>query len=106
MIDKNMDLLALSHAGSWKCVFKSIHIPLKSHICYTTVNAVYAPTDSISSAYEANQPLEDFYNELHSVLATILPTDMIAISGDFNACVGTDTKHLVFSPWSAWSGSS
>ena len=64
-----------------------MHICLKSHLCYTTVIAVYAPTNPISSTSGANQPLEDFYNELHSVLATIPPIDMIVISGDFNSCV-------------------
>ena len=64
-----------------------MHICLKSHLCYTTVIAVYAPTNPISSTSGANQPLEDFYNELLSVLATIPPIDMIVISGDFNACV-------------------
>ena len=81
-------------AGS---VFKSIsnrimRICLKSHLCYTTVIVVYAPTNPISSTSEANQPLEDFYNELHSVLATIPPTDVIVILRDStNAHVGTDT---------------
>ena len=64
-----------------------MHICLKSHLCYTTVIAVYAPTNPISSTSGGNQPLEDFYNELLSVLATIPPIDMIVISGDFNACL-------------------
>ena len=39
---------------------------------------VHAPTNSVSSVSEANQPSEEFYNEVHSVLATTLPIDMIA----------------------------
>ncbi|MDA8003247.1 MAG: endonuclease/exonuclease/phosphatase family protein, partial [Alphaproteobacteria bacterium] len=145
MIDKNIDLLALSesrwqghgitqiqsctilHSGSdsshtsgvaialspharssWEAagrVFTPVndrimHIRLKSHLSYTTVIAVYAPTNPVSSTSESNQPSEDLYNDLHSVLATIPPTDMVVILGDFNARVGTDTNtwHTVLGP--------
>ena len=102
--------IALSpHArSSWEAagsVFKPIndrimYIRLKSHLSYTTVFAVYAPTNPVSSTSEANQSSEDFYHELHSVLATIPPTDMIIVLGDFNARVGTDTNtwHTVLGP--------
>ena len=102
--------IALSpHArSSWEAagsVFKPIndrimYIRLKSHLSYTTVYAVYAPTNPVSSTSEANQSSEDFYHELHSVLATIPPTDMIVVLGDFNAHVGTDTNtwHTVLGP--------
>ena len=89
-------------AGS---VFKPIndrimYIRLKSHLSYITVFAIYAPTNPVSSTIEANQPSQDFYNELHSVLATIPPTDMVAVLGDLNARVGTDTStcHTVLGP--------
>ena len=39
---------------------------------------------------EANQLSQDFYNVLHSVLASIPPTDMVTVLGDFNVWVGTD----------------
>ena len=89
-------------AGS---VFKPIndrimYIRLKSHLSYITVVAIYAPTNPVSSTMEANQPSQDFYNELHSVLTSIPPTDMVAVLGDFNARVGTDTNtwHTVLGP--------
>ena len=145
MIDKNIDLLALSescwqghgithiqscsilHSGSdsshtsgvaialspharstWEAAGsvltpvndRIMHIRLKLHLSYATVIAVYAPTNPVSSTSESNQPSEDFYYDLHSVLATIPPTDMIVILGDFNARVGTDTNtwHTVLGP--------
>ena len=67
--------IALSpHARpSWEAagsVFKPVndrimHIRLKSHLRYTTVIAVYAPTNPVSSTSEANRPSDDLYNELH-----------------------------------------
>ena len=91
-------------AGS---VFKPIsdrimYIRLKVQFSYITIFAVYAPTNPVSSTIEANQPSEDFYNELHSALANITPTDMVTILGDFNARVGVDshtnTWHAVLGP--------
>ena len=64
--------IALSpHArASWEAagsVFKPIndrimYICLKSHLSYTTVIAIYAPTNPVSLTSEAKQPFEDFYN--------------------------------------------
>ena len=90
--------LSLHARSSWEAagsVFKPInerimYIRLKSHLSYTTVIAVYAPTNPVSSTSEANQPSEIFYHELHSVLTTIPAKDMVVILGDFNARVGTD----------------
>ena len=64
--------IALSpHArSSWEAagsVFKPIndrimYIRLKSQLSYTTVFAVYAPTNPVSSTSEANQSSEGFYH--------------------------------------------
>ena len=77
-----------------------VYIRLKSHLSYTTVLSVYVPTNPVISTREANQPSEDFYNQLISVLASIPSTDMNVILGDFNARVGTDTNtwHSVLGP--------
>ena len=48
------------------------------NMCMCVCVCVHAPTNSVSSVSEANQPSEEFYNEVHSVLATTLPIDMIA----------------------------
>ena len=94
--------VAWEAAGS---IFKPIngrimYIRLKSHLSYITVFAIYAPINPVTSSSEANQPSEDFYNELHSAMATIPATDMVTILGDFNARIGTDTNtwHTVLSP--------
>ncbi len=86
-------------------MFKSIsdrimYIRLKSHLSYTTVVSVYAPTNPVSSTSEAQKPAEDFYNQLQSVLASTPPTDMVIVLGDFNTRVGTDTdtRHTVLGP--------
>ena len=77
-----------------------MYIRLKSHLSYITVFAIYASINPVTSTTEANQPSEDFYNELHSAMATIPATDMVTILGDFNARIGTDTNtwHTVLGP--------
>ena len=77
-----------------------IIICLKLLFSYITVIAIYAPTNPVSSTVAANQPSEDLYNELHSVLATVPHTDMTIILGDFNAHLGTDTTtwHTILGP--------
>ena len=68
-----------------------MYIRLKSQVSYSTVISVYALINPVSSTSEAQKPSEDFYNQLQSVLASIPPTDMVIVLGDFNARVGTDT---------------
>ena len=68
-----------------------MYIRLKPHLSYITIFAIYAPTNPVTSTTEANQPSEDFYNKLHSAMATIPATDMVTILGDFNARIGTDS---------------
>ncbi|XP_062518315.1 uncharacterized protein LOC134193503 [Corticium candelabrum] len=76
--------VAWEAAGS---IFKPIngrimYIRLKSHLSYITAFAIYAPINPVTSTTEANQPSENFYNELHSAMATIPATDMVTILGD------------------------
>ena len=77
-----------------------MYIRLKSHLLHTSVVAVYAPTNPVSSTSEAQKSSEDFYDQLQSVMTSIPPTDMVIVLGDFNARVGTDTNtwHTVIGP--------
>ena len=81
-------IVLTSHARvAWEAagsVFKPInkrikYIHLKSHLSYITVFAVYTPTNLVTSTIEANQPSDDFYNDLHSAMATIPATNMVTI---------------------------
>ena len=54
-----------------------MYIHFKAHSSYIAFLAVYAPTNPVTSTIEANQPSDDFYNELHSAMAIILATDMV-----------------------------
>ena len=77
--------------GLFHPVFERIiHIPLKCHLSYITVVAIYAPTNPSSSTTQAAAPSDTFYDKLQSVVSDVPPRDMLLVLGDFNACVGSD----------------
>ena len=65
-----------------------LRLLVKCHMSYMAVVAVYAPTNPPNSTSVAVGPFEAFYDQLQSSLSSIPSSDLIVISGDFNARVG------------------
>ncbi|VDL91423.1 unnamed protein product [Schistocephalus solidus] len=62
----------------------SLHLPLRGDK-FATILSAHAP--SMVSCVEAKN---EFYEDLHAPLATVLKMDKLIVLGDFNTRVGTD----------------
>nr|VZI02027.1 unnamed protein product [Spirometra erinaceieuropaei] len=63
----------------------SLHLPLRREGKYATIISAYAPTMTNHEAVR-----DEFYEDLHALLATVSKADKLIVLGDFNARVGTD----------------
>ncbi|VDL89380.1 unnamed protein product [Schistocephalus solidus] len=66
----------------------SLHLPLRGDQ-FATIISTYAPPMTSSDAAK-----DDFYEDLHALLATVSKVDKLLVLGDFNARVGTDHTAL------------
>nr|VZI30564.1 unnamed protein product [Spirometra erinaceieuropaei] len=63
----------------------SLRLPLRRGGQFATIISAYAPTMTNPDAVR-----NKFYEDLHSLLATVSKADKLIVLGDFNARVGTD----------------
>ena len=70
-------------------VFERIlRVRLKLHTAYTSLFAVYAPTNELKNKGES----EEFYWSLQAAVRRVLQSDMVLVLGDLNGRVGNDVK--------------
>nr|VZI29945.1 unnamed protein product [Spirometra erinaceieuropaei] len=63
----------------------SLRLPLRRGGKFATIISAYAPPKTSSDAVR-----DKFYEDLHTLLATVSKADKLIVLGDFNARVGTD----------------